>query len=159
MVTNYVERAVLGFGRQTINPLLGVNVTPDVFRIEIESDGVINYIDMSVWNFERLKKDLLENIEFITGKYFFGGTLFLNYSSQFEMAAGMDNMEVEKLHHRLGMELTPVRYLYFNMDYEIGGIPRAIGGDFSTGDIRSNVRLKMPLKKVMDIFVNPNKKK
>lgn len=158
MVTNYVERTVLGFGRENINPLLGMNVTPDVFRIEIESDKVFNYIDMSVWNFNQLKKDLLENIEFITGKYFFGGTLFLNYSSQFEMAQGMDNIEVERLRHRVGMEVTPMRYLYFNMDYEIGGIPRAIGGDFSSGDVRSNVRLKVPLKKVTDMFTGEKKK-
>ena len=157
MVTQYMERTVLGFSRQTLNPLLGMNVTPDVFRIEIESDRVFNYIDMSVWNFSRLKKDLLENIEFITGKYFLGGTLFLNYSSQFDVMDQLDNVAIEKLHHRVGMELTPWRYLYLNMDYDLGGIPGVMDGNFKVGDVRSNIRLKMPLKKVTNIFSQEHK--
>jgi hypothetical protein len=61
-------------------------------------------------------------------------------------------MDIEKLHHRLGFELMPWRYLYFNMDYEIEGIPRAINGRWDPADIRSNIRLRLPLKKFQEIF-------
>ncbi|MFH0919146.1 MAG: hypothetical protein V1913_02190, partial [Fibrobacterota bacterium] len=157
MVTNYVERTVLGFGRENLNPLVGFDITPDVFRVEIESGKVFNYIDMSAWSLTRLRKDFLENAEFITGKYFFSGTLFLNYSSQLDMTTNPEGMDVEKLHHRVGFELTPWRYLYLNMDYEIGGLPRAIGGAFDRNDVRSNVRLRLPIKKIQDLFIKDNK--
>ncbi|MBL8029181.1 MAG: hypothetical protein JNL74_22360, partial [Fibrobacteres bacterium] len=152
LFTQYVERTVLGFGREYINPILGINVTPDVFRIEIESNNTINYIDMPIWNWQDFRRDLLEKTEFITGKYFFNGSLFLNYSSQLDLAATPDKLEIEKLHHRLGLEVTPWRYLYFNMDYDISEISDAATGRFDPTAFRSNLRLRLPIKKIQQIF-------
>ena len=158
-VSNYLERKILAFGRTNINPLLGFNATPDVMRFQIESDRFFNYIDMSLWTMEQFRKDLIQNMEFITGKYFFGGSVFFNYSSQVDLNENNQGFEVERLHHRLGLELTPWRYLYFNMDYEIGGLSGVIGDGFNARDFRSNIRLRIPLTKVFNIFIPEEEKK
>jgi len=138
---------------------VGFNVTPDVFRIEIESDKLLDYFDFSVWSFERFKKDFLENMEFITGKYFFGGSLFLNYSSQLDLVSDPGNYEVERLTHWVGVELTPVRYLYFNFDYEIGAPNRERPIDQPAYGIKTELRLKVPLTKVKNLFVKDKRNK
>ncbi len=152
LFSNYVERAVLGFGRERLNPIFGANVTPDVFRIEIESNNLLDYSDMTLWNWQQLRRDLLGKTEFITGKYFFDGSLFLNYSSQLDLADSPDGFAVEGLRHRLGFELTPWRYLHFNMDYDIGGLSGAPLGVSDPSLVRSSIRLRLPLRKIQDVF-------
>jgi hypothetical protein len=154
-----IERALLGFFRQSINPMLGFDASPDVFRIEIESDRIFNYIDSTQWSWHTLQRDLLESAEFVTGKYFFGGTFFLNYSSQMDMVKDPEKLDVEQLHHRLGFELNPFRYLYFNLDYEIGGLPDILDTPNLNNDGRYNIKLKVPLKKIQDMFFKKKKGK